>query len=98
MEATFTFRQTEATEAIRSHATDKLSKLDKYLSKPVSAHVILKVEGFRHTVEIAFLSNGVRYFGKGQSNDMYTSIDDAVTRIEHQLRKNKERAKGHKGE
>lgn len=98
MEATYTFRQTEATEALRNHAADKLSKLDKYLPKPVSAHVIFKVEGFRHEVEIAFQFNGIRYFGKGESNDMYTSIDDAVTRIEHQLRKNKERVKGHKGE
>ena len=98
MEATFTFRKTEATEALRTHALDKLSKLDKYLPKPVNVHVIFNVEGFRHQVEIAFLSNGVRYFGKGQSNDMYTSIDDAVSRIEHQLRKMKERIKGHKGE
>jgi len=98
MEATFTFRQTEATEALRGHATEKLGKLDKYLPKPVSAHVIFKVEGFRHSVEIAFQSNGIRYFGKSESNDMYTSIDDAVTKIEHQLRKNKERAKDHKGE
>ncbi len=98
MEATFTFRQTEATEALRSHAMDKLSKLDKYLPKPVNAHVIFKVEGFRHQVEIAFQFNGIRYIGKGESNDMYTSVDDAVTRIEHQLRKNKERAKEHKGE
>jgi len=98
MEATFTFRNTEATEALRSHAEDKLTKLDKYLPKLVNAHVIFKVEGFRHMVEIAFLSNGVRFFGKGESNDMYTSIDDAVSRIEHQLRKSKERIKGHKGE
>lgn len=98
MEATFTFRQTKATEALRTHAMDKLSKLDKYLPKPVNAHVIFRVEGFRHQVEIAFQFNGIRYFGKSESNDMYTSVDDAVTRIEHQLRKNKERVKGHKGE
>lgn len=98
MEANFTFRNTEATEALRNHAVEKLTKLDKYLSKPVSAHVIFKVEGFRHIVEVAFLSNGMRFFGKGESNDMYTSTDDAVSRIEHQLRKSKERLKGHKGE
>jgi len=98
MEATFTFRKTEATEALRNHTFDKLDKLDKYLPKPVNAHVIFNVEGFRHTVEIAFQFNGVRYFGKGESNDMYTSVDDAVTKIEKQLRKNKERVKGHKGE
>jgi putative sigma-54 modulation protein len=98
MEANFTFRNTEATEALRGHTLDKLTKLDKYLPKPVNAHIIIKVEGFRHLVEIAFHSNGVRYFGKGESNDMYTSIDDAVSKIEHQLRKSKERIKGHKGE
>lgn len=97
MEAIFTFRNTEPTEPIRQHMNEKLVKLDKYIPKPVNAHVIFKVEGFRHIVELSFQSNGVRFFGKGESNDMYTSIDDAISRIEHQLRKNKERLKGHKG-
>lgn len=98
MEVNFTFRKTEATEALKTHTYEKLTKLDKYLNKPINAHIIFNVEGFRHTVEITFNNNGVRYVGKGLSNDMYTSIDDAVDRIEKQLRKSKERRKGHKGE
>lgn len=98
MEATFTFRKTDASEAIKEHAKEKLSKLDKYMSRPVNAHVIFNIEGSNHTVEVAFQANGNRYFGKGESHDMYTSIDDVVTKIEHQLRKSKERAKSHKGE
>ena len=98
MDATFTFRKTEATDALKSRTLTKLSKLNKYLSKPVQPHVIFNIEGFQHTVEIAFQFNGVRYFSKGESNDMYTSLDDAIKKIEEQLRRNKERLKGHKGE
>jgi len=98
MDATFTFRKTEATDALKNRTLTKLSKLNKYLSKPVSPHVIFNIEGFLHTVEIAFQWNGVRYFSKGESNDMYTSLDEAVSKMEQQLRKSKERLKGHKGE
>ena len=98
MDATFTFRNTEGTEALKGRTSTKLAKLQKYLNKPVSPHVIFKIDGVYHTVEITFQHNGVSYFSKGESNDMYTSLDDAVSKIEHQLRKTKDRIKGHKGE
>lgn len=98
METTYTFRKTEATEALKKHAEDKLAKLDKYIPKPIKAHVIFNIEGANHIVEIDFNSMGVRYFSKGISSDMYASIDNAVLKIEQQLRKKKERLKSHKGQ
>ena len=98
MDTTFTFRNTEGTEAMKSRTSTKLIKLQKYLSKPISPHVIFKIDGTYQTVEITFQHNGISYFSKGESNDMYTSLDDAVSKMEHQLRKTKERMKGHKGE
>lgn len=96
METTFTFRNMESTDALRNHATDKLVKLKKYLIKPGNAHIILNVEKFNHIAEITLVANGTRYVGHERSNDMYTSIDGAVKKLEKQLRNHKERVKGHK--
>ncbi len=98
MDTTFTFRQTEASDALKEHATDKLSKLEKYIFKPISPHVIFKIDGFKHTVEITFQHSGTKYFSKGESSDMYKSIDEAVSKIEKQLKKSRDRIKDHKGE
>lgn len=98
METNYTFRNMDATEALRNHTDDKLAKLKKYLIKPGNIHVIFNVEKFNHIAEITLIANGNRYVGSQCSNDMYTSIDGAVKKLETQLRNYKERLKGHKGE
>ena len=98
LETTFTFRNMESTEALRDHALDKLAKLDKYIFKPGTAHIIFNVEGARHVAEITLHIKGNVVVGIGESNDMYTSVDDAVDRLKKQMSREKERVKGHKGE
>ncbi|HPM41535.1 MAG TPA: ribosome-associated translation inhibitor RaiA [bacterium] len=98
LDTTFTFRNMDSTDALRSHALDKLAKLDKYLFKPGKAHVIFNMEGPRHVAEITLHIKGKSVIGVGSSNDMYTSVDEAVDRIKKQMSKEKERVKGHKGE
>lgn len=98
METTFTFRNVDATEPLEQRVTEKLARIKKYAVKPEDAHVIFKVENFNHTVEIVLRDNGNRYVSHQTSNDMYTSVDGAIKKLEEQLRRNKGRIKGHKGE
>ena len=98
IETTFTFRNMDSTEALRDHALDKISKLDKYIMKPGTAHVIFNMEGSRHVAEITLHVKGNSVVGIGESNDMYTSVDEAVERLKKQMSREKERVKGHKGE
>ena len=96
METTFTFRNIESTEAIRQHTEGKLEKLKKYLLKPISAHVIFNVIKHNHQAEITLMANGGRYVGSAESTDMYASIDGAVDKIISQLKKDREKTKGHR--
>ena len=97
METRFTFRNTEATEALKSHALSKMERLNKFLVKPASAHFIFKVEGARHVAEITLSVKGGLFIGVDTSNDMYTSIDGAVDKIRKQISRTRERIKDHKG-
>ena len=96
IETTFTFRNTDSTDALRDHTTDKLEKVKKHLMSAADAHCIFKVEGARHTAEITLNARGGRFVGHDTSNDMYTSIDGAIDKIVKQLSRNKERVKYHK--
>lgn len=98
LETTFTFRNMDPTDALREHSLEKLEKIEKYLMRPISAHIIFNIDGAAHIAEITLNIKGGRVVGHGTSNDMYTSIDDAVDKIKKQLARKKERAKGHKGE
>lgn len=97
METTYTFRNVPATEAIKKHTQQKLSKLVKYLIKPENAHITLKVEKSRHVAEVILIANGIKHVSSEQSNDLYTSIDQAMKKLEKQVKRYKERIKEHKG-
>lgn len=96
METTFTFRNIEASDALKNHTLDKLKRLDKYLIKPEKIHVIFQVERFQHIVEVTLNANGVPYISHEKASDMYASIDGAMTKLERQLKRYKEQLKKHK--
>src|SRR3989338_2581259 len=97
METTFTFRNIEASDALKNHAQDKLNKLGKYLVKPTTVHVIFNVEKFNHIVEVTLNANGVQYISHEKEKDMYASLDLAMAKLERQLKKYKDKLKAHKG-
>lgn len=96
MQVHVTFRHVESTEALKKHVEDKLIKLKKYLPDPALAHVILSVEKFRHQCEVVLTSSHFRATAVETSENMYTSIDMAIHKLEGQARKHKEIVKEHK--
>ena len=99
MQLSTTFRHMEASQAVRTYAEEKLEKIRKYFHKdPISAHAVFSVErGFHHVADINItLPNGLVINAKETTDDMYSSIDLAVARIERQVRKWKEKIRDHK--
>ena len=98
MQITVTFRHVDPTPALRSHAEDKVARVArKYLRRPVDAHVILAVSKERHVAEITLQADHVSMFAKETTHDLYSAIDLAVEKLEHQAQKLKARRRGHKG-
>ncbi len=97
MQVSVTFRHMDATDALKSFAADKVSRIEKYMHSPSDAHVVLSVErGHLHRAEINLTANGVRIRGQDVSEDMYGSIDGATQKIERQLKKWKNKLASHK--
>jgi putative sigma-54 modulation protein len=98
MQITVTFRHVDPTPALRSHAEDKVARVArKYLRRPVDAHVILAVSKDRHVAEITLQADHVSMFAKETTHDLYSAIDLAVEKLEHQAQKLKARRRDHKG-
>jgi putative sigma-54 modulation protein len=86
----------EPSEALKSYAYEKLERVKKYIDEPIVAQAYLTVEKIRHIVEITLVAKGVTIKASEATNDMYASVDAVVDKIERQLRRYKERLKGHK--
>jgi len=95
---TLTARHLELTEALKTYVEEKIRRIERYTVKPVSAMVTLMIERYRHIVDISLNIHGAFVQAKGESNEMYSSIDKAVEKIERQMKKYKgknQRKKGH---
>ena len=86
MNIAITFRQMEATEAMRGYATDKVSKLQKFLRQPMKGHVTLSLEKRIHTAEVDVHAGNEHYHATEKSEDMYASIDKVIDKLERQIR------------
>src|SRR5438309_4802440 len=96
MQVSVTFRHMEATDALKSFASDKVSRIEKYMHTPTDAHVVLSVEKHLHRAEINVTANGIRIRGEETSPDMYGSIDGATQKIERQLKRYRNKLASHK--
>jgi len=91
MQTSLTFKNMETSDHLRSYVSTKLDRLDKYLYNPAEAKVVLQVEKFRHIAEISITGDRLNIIGKEETEDMYSSIDMVLDKIESQIKKNKEK-------
>jgi putative sigma-54 modulation protein len=88
----------EPSEELRSYVEEKIDKLTKYFDSPVDAHIVLKVEKFRHIADMTLSSDGNTAKAVEQTGDMYSSIDQVMDKIEEQLRRFRSKKKEYKPE
>ena len=98
MQLSVTFRHMEATDAIKDYAREKVERIKKYFPDPIMAHVVLTTErGYQHVADVNIqLHNGLIIKGREITEDMYSSIDLVMDKIERQVLRYKEKIRHHK--
>mgnify|MGYP003378829638 CR=1 FL=1 len=80
------FRNLESSEGIKNYASEKVSRLQKYLRAPLDAELTVSLERHVHIVDLIMTSGGLRYAAREESENMYTSIDMVMDKIDRQVR------------
>jgi len=91
MKFIFTGRHFEITKAIKEFTLEKLKAHLKFMDDIIDVHVILAVEKYRHIAEITVRGKKVKFSGKQETLDMYSSITAVLEKIEKQAKKRKEK-------
>lgn len=97
MNITVVFRHMAASDAVKRHIEEKLEKIKKYLIHPIEAHVVVSVEKFRQQCEVVVKARDFHAQALEVNDDLFTSIDKSIHKIERQVSKHKEIVKEHKG-
>lgn len=97
MQTSVTFKNLDPSDNLKSYASDKLDRFDKFLDNPAEANVVLSVEKFRHIAEISISGDRLVINGKEETDDMYSAIDMVMDKLEIQIKKSKEKIRERRG-
>lgn len=96
MKTTVTGRHIEVTSALKAYVEERINHLARYSSRATEASVILTVEKYRHQADVTVNVNGTVLQATEETSEMYASIDQAVEKIERQIKKLKDRLHDHR--
>ncbi|WP_428087463.1 ribosome hibernation-promoting factor, HPF/YfiA family [Candidatus Thioglobus sp.] len=86
----------DITDAIRQHSEEKLVKIKHHFDHVININMILEIEKDTQIAEATLHVSGADLFAKAQSDNMYTSIDQMVNKLDAQIRKHKEKQGDHR--
>jgi len=95
MQAHITGRHVEVTDSIRKHIYDKIERTLIDFPRVEDVRVILELQKLIHSAEIVVTGKDLHVEGAAASENMYTSIDQALEKMERQLRTRREKIKDH---
>lgn len=84
-------KQFKVTDALKDYVVKRVGKLEKYSDDFIDVQVTLSVEKARQRVEVTAPLNGFILRGEEETDDMYSSIDLVVDKLERQMEKYRQR-------
>ncbi len=98
MKIKFNFKNFEPSEHLKKYAGERYQKLSKYLHDTDAAElqVNLEVEKFRHIAETILTAKDIHISATEETEDMYSTVDLSLDKLEAQLRKQREKIKDKK--
>ncbi len=94
MNISFTFKNFEPSDHLKGYANKRFEKVAKYVSDAeADLQVNLLVDKYRHKADVIFNSEGIHISAYEDSEDMYSTVDMVLDKLEAQLRKIREKQK-----
>ena len=80
-----TGKNIDVSDSLKETINKKVKKLDRYFEQNTEVTVVLSIERNRHLVEVTIPFDGVILRGEECTDDMYSSIEGVVHKLEKQI-------------
>jgi putative sigma-54 modulation protein len=87
----------EHSQRLKDYGIDKLSKLEKYVDSVLDAEITFTVEKFRHRTQVVLTADGLKIAAEQESDDMYSSVDLVVDKLEKQIKRQRQKQRSRSG-
>ena len=94
MNISFTFKNFEPSDHLKGYAQKRFEKVSKFVSdSEADLQVNLLVDKFRHKADVILNADSIHISAYEDSEDMYSTIDMVLDKLEAQLRRMREKMK-----
>jgi len=95
MNISFAFKNFEPSDHLKEYAASRFEKMAKFIGDTVETElqINLSVEKFRHKAEVVLTADNLHISAYEESEDMYSTIDQVLDKLEAQLKRMRERHK-----
>jgi len=76
-------------ETLKKQVDKKIRKIEKYFKPNVDVQVTMSTEGYRNIVEVTIPFDGVVIRAEESTDDMFTSLDRVIEKLEKQIHKHR---------
>ncbi len=92
---TVTGRHMHITDGMKQHAFDRVMKLEHIGEHIIDVNVTMDIQKLSHRVEISMKCGHTFICSRAETTDMYASIDQAVNKLDRQLRRYRSKLHDH---
>lgn len=96
MQINITGHRLDVTPALRAFTEEKFDKLERHFDQITAINVVFDVEKLRQIAEATVIVAKAELHASSESEDMYTTIDMLVDKLNKQLVKHKEKLRDHR--
>ena len=80
-------RHVDISDPMKAYAVDKLTKAKRFGGRILEVTIIMDIQKLVHSVDFVLDVNNTKIKVTGRTHNMYASIDQAIARLEAQLRR-----------
>lgn len=91
MKLQITTRHFEMTPDLRAYADERVRRIKRYFDHIIDVNMVLRTEKHRQVAEVNLHTSVIDLAGTAEAADMRMAVDQAVERIEAQLKRHKGR-------
>ena len=95
MDIQYTGKHTTITDAMKSYAEKKLSRLSPFTDFIKNVHITFSVDQLDQTVQATINVTSQTLHASSTAHDIYAALDDLTDKIVRQLKKHKEKTTSH---
>jgi putative sigma-54 modulation protein len=95
MQLTISGQHVDITDPLREYVAEKFERIIRHFDHVTNTNVVLRVEKNRHLAEATINGAGTALHADAEAVDMYAAIDALVGKLDHQVRRHKEKSRDH---